>query len=458
MPRGEQAPQRRHARVSAPLPLAQDLPAAAPVAGTNSWLALAILFAIGACSMGDRYVLAILLPGIKQDLQLSDAQAGLLVGPAIAILYAVMGLPLGRLADRLNRARFLAGCLGLWSLFTGLGGFAANLWQLALSRVGVSAAEGGCAPTTMSLLADFFPAGRRAIAGAIYSCSTSAGILIAFAAGGYVAEHWGWRATLLAAAVPGIVLGAVTLVLLREPVRGGLDGAAAPSAPRSSLWNDIRFFFSLPIYRRALLGAGLIHVATSVITAWGPTFLSRKFDASSGLIGAYFGVGLALIGASCVLASGWLIGRIGPHRFGRSLRLVALLEVAAALFAFVALWAPTLPLAVAGFSLLYGFSNIYLPTQFVVVQNYLPATMRATGSATGSLLVILFVQGLIPPLVGLLSDMLQPGLGERSLQLAMLVMLPAILLSAAQYARAARAADSALPIAAPGPDRRSHAG
>jgi MFS family permease len=415
----------------------------AKVGRRAAWIALAVLFAIGACSMADRYVLAMLAPYVKRELHLSDTQVGLLVGPAIALLYALMGVPLGHWADRLHRVRFLSACLAVWSLFTGLGGLAANAWQLALSRIGVSAAEGGCAPATMSLLADYFPPDRRALAGAIYAASSSVGVLLAFAAGGYIAQHHGWRAALFAAAVPGILLGLLTLALLREPARGALDDDAPPPSAGHGLLRKVRVFFGLPIYRRALLGAGLIHVSVSVITAWGPSFLVRKFGASASIVGFNFGLGLALVGSVCVLVSGWAVSRIGAQRFGRGLRLIGGLELCAVAFLLLALFTPDFRVAVVALSFLYGFSNIYLPTQFVVVQNYLPPDMRATGSAIGSLLVIICAQATAPPVVGAISDALRPSLGGAGLQFALLLMMPTTLLSAAAYFHAARAADAA---------------
>jgi MFS family permease len=407
----------------------------------SAWVALAVLFAIGACSMADRYVLAMLAPYVKRDLHLTDAQLGLLVGPAIAILYATMGVPLGHWADRLHRVRFLAACLSIWSVFTGMGGFAANVWQLGLSRVGVSAAEGGCAPATFSLLADYFPPRRRALTGAIYSTSSSLGVLLAFGAGGWIAQHHGWRVALIAAGVPGLVLAVLTLLVLREPKRGGLETGAAAQPAADRFLPKVRTIFGQPIYRRALLGAGLIHVSVSVVTAWGPTLLVRKFGETASIVGFSFGMGLAFVGSACVLVSGAVIGRIGPDRFGRSLRLVAGLELLATVFLLVALFAPDFRVAVLALSFLYGFSNLYLPTQFVVVQNHLPPNMRATGSALGSLLVLICAQGIAPPLVGAISDALRPTQGDHGLALAMLLVLPAMLLSALAYLHAARAAD-----------------
>ncbi|CAN7628747.1 MFS transporter [Phenylobacterium sp. LjRoot219] len=403
--------------------------------------ALAILFAISACSMADRFILSILAPDIKRDMQLTDLQLGLLVGPAIAILYAVMSVPLGHLADRVNRVRFLSGCLAIWSVFTAMGGLAINGWQLALSRLGVSAAEGGCVPASISLIADYFPPKRRALASAVHASASSVGMLLAFGVGGLVAQYYGWRTALVVAGLPGVALALLTLLVLREPERGALDVTGVPKLAPDSYFRNLRYLFSLPIYRRALIGAGLIHIVTSVVTSWGPTFLLRKFGEDSSIVGVRFGLGLAVLGASCILLSGWMVNQIGVARFSRSLRIVALIELGAAAFVLLALFSPDFGVAVAAMSLTYGLASVYLPTQLAIVQNYVPASMRATGSATASLIVMLLVHGLAPPLVGGLSDALQPRLGDGGLGVAMLIIVPATLLSAIQYLRTAKAAD-----------------
>src|SRR3546814_3894850 len=92
---------------------------------------------------------------MKHELGLSDSELGLLSGVAFAVVYATMGIPLGRLADRTNRTRLLAVCLGFWSIMTFTTGLARNFTQVFMARVGVGIGEAGCAPAAHSLIGDY---------------------------------------------------------------------------------------------------------------------------------------------------------------------------------------------------------------------------------------------------------------------------------------------------------------
>ncbi|HLY58484.1 MAG TPA: MFS transporter, partial [Stellaceae bacterium] len=131
--------------------------------GTASarWYVLGLLVAIYVANVGDRLILSVLAQDIKLDLRLSDSVIGLLIGPAVGFFYAVLGLPMAYLADRVHRVRFLTVCLAVWSVLTALGGLAANGLELGLARIGVSLAEAGGSPATSSILADYFAPRER---------------------------------------------------------------------------------------------------------------------------------------------------------------------------------------------------------------------------------------------------------------------------------------------------------
>src|SRR5271167_4546160 len=138
-------------------------------AGAYSWYVLGVLFLVYVCNFIDRNILSILAQDIKADLGLSDVQLGFLYGTAFAILYSLLGIPLGRLADSWYRGRLIAAGLALWSGLTVLSGLASSFAQLAFARVGVGIGEASASPAAYSLLGDYFPPRRRALALAIYS-------------------------------------------------------------------------------------------------------------------------------------------------------------------------------------------------------------------------------------------------------------------------------------------------
>jgi MFS family permease len=210
-------------------------------AGLYAWYVLGVLFLVYVINFLDRNILSILAQDIKADLGLGDAQLGFLFGTAFAIFYALFGIPLGRLADSWYRGRLIAAGLAVWSTMTALSGLAASYGQLAFARVGVGIGEASASPAAYSLIADYFPARRRALAYALYSSGLYVGAGLCLPLGGWIAHSWsraythgnapfglsGWQAAFLAVGLPGLLL-ALWVLTLREPARGLADGHAAP--------------------------------------------------------------------------------------------------------------------------------------------------------------------------------------------------------------------------------------
>ena len=221
-----------------------------PTTGKYPWYVLGVLFLVYVLNFIDRQVPSILAQDIKASLGLSDAQLGFLYGTAFAIFYSLFGIPLGRLADSWYRGRLIAAGLTLWSSMTALSGLAGSYGQLAFARIGVGIGEASASPAAYSLLGDYFPARRRALALAIYSSGLMVGAGLALPLGGWVAHAWssayahrpapfglaGWQAAFLAVGLPGLLL-ALWVLTLREPVRGLAEGHAAP-VKRPGAWRE----------------------------------------------------------------------------------------------------------------------------------------------------------------------------------------------------------------------------
>src|SRR5580765_7462392 len=122
---------------------------------------LLVLLAINTMNFFDRQILPAVQEKIRKDWNLSDSELSWL-GTAFILLYAVVGLPLGRLADVWRRKWILAIGVGLWSLLTLGSGFAWSFWSLFVLRLGVGVGEASCAPTATSLIGDLVPAEKRA--------------------------------------------------------------------------------------------------------------------------------------------------------------------------------------------------------------------------------------------------------------------------------------------------------
>ncbi|MCW2411915.1 MULTISPECIES: MFS transporter [unclassified Sphingobium] len=226
-------------------------PVSGRVTGT-AWYALALVALTNAMSLLDRNILAILAPRIKADLQIGDAELGLLYGTVFALFYALFSLPLGRLSDGWIRTRILALAIGFWSFSAGLAAFASGFAMLAISRLGVGIGEGATSPAGTSLLFDYFPKHRRGLVMGTIAASIAVGLGMSNVVGGVAAGWWeglypsaqsaplglaGWQFAFLVASVPGFLL-ALLLWHLKEPQRGAMDGIASrpdPAPFRSSL-------------------------------------------------------------------------------------------------------------------------------------------------------------------------------------------------------------------------------
>jgi MFS family permease len=187
----------------------------------KAWFALAVLFAINLMNFFDRQILGAVGETIRNEWKLSDTALGTL-GTAFTLLYAAVGVPLGRLTDRFTRTWILSAGVAVWSIFTAVSGIAQNFTQLFYVRLGVGVGEATCAPASTSLIGDLFPATKRAKALGIFMFGLPLGIALSFIVSSLVEKSYGWRPAFYFAAIPGLICAALAL-LIREPRRGASE-------------------------------------------------------------------------------------------------------------------------------------------------------------------------------------------------------------------------------------------
>src|SRR5436190_7369606 len=176
---------------------------------------LGVLLAINTMNFFDRQILPAVQEKIKDQWKLSDTELGWL-GTAFILLYAVVGLPLGRLADVWRRKWILAIGVGVWSLLTLGSGLAWSFWSLFLLRLGVGVGEASCAPAASSLIGDLVPAEKRARAMALFMIGLPLGLALSFVVSATVAQHYSWQNAFFVAGVPGLAL-AVAALFIADP-------------------------------------------------------------------------------------------------------------------------------------------------------------------------------------------------------------------------------------------------
>ena len=369
----------------------------------RGWFLL-LLVLIYASSFVDRIIVAVVGQAVKIDMSLSDFQVGLLGGLAFSVFYSVLGLPIARLADKFNRVVLISISIVAWSAMTALCGTAAA-WQLMLYRLGVGVGEAGSTPTSHSLIADEFGPRRRASALAIYALGPPIGVLAGAFGGGWLVQHLGWRPVFYVVGLPGLVFGLLAWLTLREPQRGGADGAAASTnASAPPLSEVFKLLTSSRAFVQMLLGTVIGAFGQYGINLFIPMYFIRVYNMSFAQAGLIFGlvlgvggiIGNTLGGVSADWASAkdrrWY-ARIPALGTGLGFPLLALAFLAGQ-------WQVSVALLFIGTILLNTWNG---PT-FAVVQSIVEPRMRATASAIVFLLMNLIGQGLGTPVVGFLSD------------------------------------------------------
>jgi predicted MFS family arabinose efflux permease len=392
-----------------------------------AWLVLALLTGAYTLNWMDRYVVVILIEPIRRSLHLSDTALGVLTGFSYSLVYSVMGIPIGRLADRRSRRRVLSLAMAGWSACTALTGLARGFPGLAAAHAGVAVCEAGCSPPAYSLISDYFPARRRGTAIAVYSLGISFGIWLALTLGGWLNERVGWRMVFALFGLPGLLYAAIFHACVREPRRDGLAGAGA--APG---WGEaLRYMAGCRAFLAAMLGLGLFSFAGSGFEMWTPAYLIRSLHLDTAEVGRISGLVEGVAGIVGTLLAGVLADRLG----GRNPRWYLWLPLLGAVLTVPCEWLFLVPpgggvpgygwyfLAIVG-------TAAYTAPMMAVGQSLLPPRMRALGAA-----VMLFVLNIVGAgggsfAVGLLSDLLAAAHGADALRLAMLYACLSVALGA----------------------------
>lgn len=236
-----------------------------------AWFALFILFVINTVNFFDRLVIGAVGEPIRKEFGLSDASLGLL-STAFTLLYAFVGLPFGRLADKISRRKILSIGVFVWSLLTAASGLAQNFWQLFALRLGIGVGEASCAPAATSLIGDLFPAEKRARAMSIFMLGLPIGIALSFAVSGSVAQAYGWRAAFFVAGIPGILLAAAAL-LIREPIRGSSETAGAE--PNTHKGSPYRLVLASPTMLWLILSGAIHNFCLYALSSFMTPYLMR---------------------------------------------------------------------------------------------------------------------------------------------------------------------------------------
>lgn len=387
--------------------------------------ALFLLFCAYTVNYVDRQVITILQDPIKAELGLTDTQLGLMTGLSFALFYAVLGVPIARLADRHSRKTIITVSMALWSAMTALCATAGSFTTLLLYRIGVGVGEAGLTPPAHSLLSDYYEPQKRAAALSIYSSAGTVGMMVGLLAGGWINHYFGWRAAIMIVGLPGLLLALITWLTMREPRRGQYDDPALEIATtsRESLWGGLATLARNPAFLCLMLGCGFHTFVNYGMGNWMAPFLGRVHGMSSAEIGtwlAILAIGPALVG---MIGAGYIADWLSRTRAHARLEVAAasmILGVPFQVGALLATDANSALLIIAGS---FMFGGAYLGPSIAAAHALVPPSLRASASAMIMLGVNLIGLGLGPLVVGLLSDH-WAALGADALRYAMLAIIP----------------------------------
>lgn len=382
----------------------------------RAWWTVAVLTFTYIVSFVDRTILGLLIEPIKVDLSLNDTEIGLLAGLAFGVFYALMGLPLGWLADRTSRRGLIAVGATLWCAATAACGLAATFAQLFLARIAVGVGEAALSPAAMSIISDSFPKERRAAPIGVYAAAAAVGAGLAMIVGGTViqlvshrdvfelplfGEVARWQAAFILVGVGGMVLLPLLATILEPVRRNELAAAAATGAARIDRFIREHADFMVRHY----IAVSFYSVVVYAVLSWVPAQFIRVHGWTAGETGLRYGVVLLLFGGAGTVLGGILSAHLGKRRVAQP-----------------AIWITVVGMAVAGPLLAGaglandGWSSLtwYAPallfmtlpggTAIQVVQEAVPNRLRGQASAIYYLSTSIIGSTLGPLSVGLLND------------------------------------------------------
>lgn len=381
-----------------------------------AWYVVGVLTLANVSGFVDRQILSLLVIPIRRDLGISDTQMSVLMGLSFALFQTVLGVPIGRLADRHSRRAIIAAGVAAWSVMTMACGLARTFRQLLVARIGVGVGEAALQAPAVSLVSDYFPRARRATAMSVYTLGTFVGSGLAYLVGGTIAGaaaepgrlHWPivgelypWQAVFFIVGAPGLVI-ALLFLTVREPARRGATPGARP-VPVSTLVRYVRA--NAATFTTQSLGFALSATVNYGIAAWLPTFLVRTYGWPIARAGIVQGTLTMTVGVLGVVTGGRVADRLvrrgiidGPLRVG--------IIGALGMLVFAGLYPlmPTAALAVLLLAPVNFFAAFPWGAAYTAAAETMPSPLRAQGTALYVLVINLVSGALGATAVALVTD------------------------------------------------------
>jgi MFS family permease len=383
-----------------------------------SWYVVGLLTLANISSFLDRQILALLVAPIKRDMHLSDTEISLLMGLSFAMFYTVFGIIIGRMADRANRRNIIIIGIALWSFLTALCAGVKTYGQFFVARMGVGVGEATLSPSAYSIITDYFPKRKLAIAMSIFTMGIFLGSGLALAIGAalvaklpttgmlhvpFFGDIYPWQQLFLIIGLPGLVIS-LLMFTIKEPARKDAlvkEGINTKLSLKESL---VIIFEHRKTYLSICLGTAFTAFVSYGTTAWVPTYFNRTFDWPVPKAG--FSFGLVLLAGSIlgVLWGGWYADKLKSKGIHNGRIRVGLIAAAAILLScFIPLITnPNTVLALLFIPAFFIASPMGAST--TAIQELMPNQVRALASAIFLFLINMIGLGLGPYIVAFFTD------------------------------------------------------
>ncbi len=381
---------------------------------TYSWYALAVLTTVYVLNFLDRTLIYILFTPIKKEMAFTDLQLALLGTTSFVIFYTLLGIPFGRLADRTVRKNLIGAGLAVWSLFSGLTGFANSFWTIFLCRVMVGVGEATLGPAALSLLSDYFPTRMRATVQGVYSSGIAIGGGLAFFLGGWIGQYYGWRWAFYLLGFPGLILAVLVFVLKEQP-RGRTE---SPVAQTSKDWKLL--FRSVPLLY-LYVGYALFALSSNNLGIWVPTFFIRVHHMSLVVIGTAAGILSIVVGIPAMVLGGYFSDRISRMFSGGRMAFTACAALASVPLWVGLLFSNNIILLVILNVVLYALALMWVGPATADVHDIAGPHLRGLAIGIFFSTVNIVAYGIGAPLIGKLSDALGVSTNPEQMRLSLLI-------------------------------------
>ncbi len=368
----------------------------------RAWYVLLILFGINTMNFYDRQIIGVVGEQIRKEWALSDTMFGVL-SLAFTLMYAAVGVPLGRLADTWSRKKILGIGVTIWSMLTAATGLAPTFNWLFATRLAVGVGEASCAPAANSLIGDLFPPRKRAMALSIFMMGLPIGLFLSYRISGMIAQAYSWREAFYFACIPGLLL-ALLVFTIREPERGAAE--AHPSANRKRAGSPYWIVLSIPTMIWIIVSGALFNFNSYAVNVFLPAFLMRTHLMGLKEAANVSSIVLGAVGIIGLLAGGWAADHISKIRSDGKLLLSSITMLIAAPCIYFALRQQ--PGETVSFMLLMGagtlFMFVYYSCVYSTIQDVIEPSLRGTAMALYFFAMYLLGGCLGPLVTGVLSD------------------------------------------------------